>query len=62
MAWVANEHGDVRRAHDFLKESMRRADAMGNDIVKCTSRIDLAGNLIFGGHGQKTWDRAEVSM
>jgi hypothetical protein len=48
MGWVEIEARNLKEAHRWYSESVARADAAENDIVKCTSRLEYAGSLVWG--------------
>jgi len=48
MGWVEIEARNLAEAHRWFKESVARADAEENDVVKCTSRLEYAGCLVLG--------------
>lgn len=48
MAWVEIEARHLAEGHRWYKESVTRADAQENDVVKCTSRLEYAGSLVWG--------------
>ena len=48
MGWAATEAGEFKAAHNWYEESVRRADAEENDVLRATGRIELAGSKLFG--------------
>mmetsp|Transcript_60642 Transcript_60642/g.104434 ORF Transcript_60642/g.104434 Transcript_60642/m.104434 type:complete len:210 (+) Transcript_60642:1-630(+) len=48
LGWVSMEKKDWVAAAAHFRTAKERADLCGNDVVMATSRIDLAGSLIFG--------------
>ena len=48
LGWAATEAGEFKAAHNWYEESVRRADAEENDVLRATGRIELAGSKLFG--------------
>lgn len=60
MAWVEIESRNLVEAHGWFEESVKRADAQENDVVKCTSRIEYAGSIVWGS-GAYSLDASRVN-
>jgi len=48
LHWALAEKQEYKKAYEWLVESVKRADLQGEDVLKATARIELAGSLLWG--------------